>query len=373
MNVEENFEKITGERDALPWAEKFVNVKGIYYDEVGILWLWDEKRLAHKRVDDTDLFSLLSSEYSCPKTIERGFRNRAFDAIKIMGRKNNPKELSAEWVQFKEKVVNVKTGERINATKELLLTNPIPWAIGDSEETPVIDSMFAQWVGEENVQLLHEVVAFCTIREYFINRIIGLFGGGSNGKTTFINFLVKFLGKENVTTTELDLLSSNRFESVKLYRKLGCVVGETNFAILEKTGLLKRLTGRDPVRFEHKFKEPFEGESYAKIIVATNSLPITADKTEGFYRRWLIIDFPNQFKEKRDILATIPSGEYENLCKKYIRLAKKLFENSGFSNEPEIKERAMIYESKSNPLPEFIELNYERDFEEDVSFSQFFS
>ncbi|KKK82765.1 hypothetical protein LCGC14_2800130, partial [marine sediment metagenome] len=46
---------------------------------------------------------------------------------------------------------------------------------------------------------------------------------------------------------------------------------------------------------EFKGKDIFDFRNYAKLIMATNSLPPTGDKTEGFYRRWKIIDFPKQF------------------------------------------------------------------------------
>ena len=78
-------------------------------------------------------------------------------------------------------------------------------------------------------------------------------------------------------------------------------MGETNFSELNKTSILKKLTGQDVIGFEYKNKNPFDGFNYAKILIATNNLPTTTDKTIGFYRRWFIIDFPNRFSEEKDI------------------------------------------------------------------------
>ena len=93
-------------------------------------------------------------------------------------------------------------------------------------------------------------------------------------------------------------------------------MGETNFNEMSRTSKLKKLTGGDLIGFEYKNKNPFEAKNYAKILIATNSLPTTSDKTLGFYRRWMIIDFPNQFSEKKDILKDIPEEEYESLALK---------------------------------------------------------
>jgi len=72
-------------------------------------------------------------------------------------------------------------------------------------------------------------------------------------------------------------------------------------------------------------------KNYAKILIATNNLPTTTDKTIGFYRRWLIIDFPNQFSEKKDILADIPNEEYNSLALKCVGILKDLLMKRAFS------------------------------------------
>jgi len=131
-------------------------------------------------------------------------------------------------------------------------------------------------------------------------------------------------------------------------------MGETNFDGLSRTGLLKRLSGQDLVGFEFKQKNPIDEINYAKLIIATNSLPTTTDKTVGFYRRWMIIDFPNSFNEKKDILADIPEEEYNNLAKKCLFLLKDLLTKREFSNEGSVADRMKKYEDKSNPLAKFL-------------------
>jgi putative DNA primase/helicase len=70
---------------------------------------------------------------------------------------------------------------------------------------------------------------------------------------------------------------------------------ETNFNLLTSTNLLKRLVGGDLIGFEKKGKDPFDDYNYAKIMINSNSMPMSQDESDGFYRRWLIIDFPNEF------------------------------------------------------------------------------
>jgi len=132
-------------------------------------------------------------------------------------------------------------------------------------------------------------------------------------------------------------------------------MGETNFGTLNKTSLLKKLTGQDLIGFEFKQKKPFDDYSYAKILINSNSLPSSEDTSEGFYRRWLIIDFPNQFPEGKDILEIIPEKEYNNLARQVIEILPELLERGTFTNQGSIEERKHRYIMASNPLSLFVD------------------
>ncbi len=95
-----------------------------------------------------------------------------------------------------------------------------------------------------------------------------------------------------------------------------CTINEIDHSVFRQTALLKRLTGLDLINMEIKYKAPFDAKNFAKLIIATNTLPPTTDKSPGFCRRWLIIDFPNQFKEGKDPVLGIPDYEIDYPTKK---------------------------------------------------------
>ena len=109
-----------------------------------------------------------------------------------------------------------------------------------------------------------------------------------------------------------------------------CTINEIDHSVFKQTALLKRLTGQDLIPMEIKFKNPFEAKNYAKLIIATNTLPQTNDKSYGFFRRWLIIDFPNTFEEGRDPVLDIPHDEIPKLCGKAVKLIPGLIERGSF-------------------------------------------
>jgi P4 family phage/plasmid primase-like protien len=223
-----------------------------------------------------------------------------------------------------------------------------------SEETPIMDQLFIEWVGEENKQMLYEILAYASHSDYPIHSLFAFIGSGRNGKSRYLELINRFIGKSNVTSTELDDLLENRFEKTKLYKKLVCVMGETNFGTIKKSSLIKKLTGQDLIGFELKNKNPFDDYNYAKIIISSNSLPSSDDTSDGFYRRWIIIRFPNEFKEGKDILEKIPLIEYSNLAKKIIRILRELLDRSSFCKQGSIEQRKQNYIMASNPLTIFI-------------------
>jgi len=341
-------------------AERFNEIQPLFYDKSGMFWLWNNKIKCWELSDEVDILNMIN--YTTGKdVISSKNRTEILNALKQKGRLNIPKPVKLTWIQFKDKIYNIENGESFNATPKYFITNPIPYEVSGDPRTPIMNKIFKEWVGEKYVKTLYEIIAYCLLSDYPINRLFCFIGGGMNGKSCFLNLLKKFIGDKNVCSTELDTLLTSRFEVTRLHKKLVCQMGETNFNEMNKTSILKKLTGRDTIGFEYKNKNPFEDINYAKIIIATNNLPTTTDKTIGFYRRWLIIDFPNQFSEKKDILNDIPEEEFNNLATNCVITLNSLLQKRKFNNEGDIEKRMKRYEDRSDPLEKFIKEFIEED------------
>lgn len=71
--------------------------------------------------------------------------------------------------------------------------------------------------------------------------------------------------------------------------------GDLKSTKLSETGNFKVLTAGDSVTGEHKFGQPFKFRNFAKLIFSANLIPESDDKTDAFYRRWVIIPFDKRF------------------------------------------------------------------------------
>ena len=81
-----------------------------------------------------------------------------------------------------------------------------------------------------------------------------------------------------------------------------CFIQEASENSLKSSTLIKAATGQDKIKGEFKFGARFEFTPYSKLIMPTNSVPIYSDDSDAWYRRLLLLDFPNKFK-------TLPAGK----------------------------------------------------------------
>jgi len=155
---------------------------------------------------------------------------------------------------------------------------------------------FKDWVGQKWA-LLFEIIGYTLYPRYDLHKAVMLIGEGSNGKSTYLRLLRNIVGPRNVASVSLQDLTddSKRFTVAQLYHKLANIYADLPSTALGATGRFKILTGEDAICADRKFRDPVCFTNYAKLIFSTNELPRVFDMTEAFWRRWIVIEFPNKF------------------------------------------------------------------------------
>jgi P4 family phage/plasmid primase-like protien len=244
-------------------------------------------------------------------------------------------------------------------SSSLMFFNKIPVEYETKADSPLIKKFLKEIsASEEDVEILLEVIAFALYRDYFLAKALMLVGGGANGKSTFLNLAKAFLGFENISSRSLQELELNRFAKADLQHKLSNVYADLPDKALQSTGTFKMLTGRDPITAEHKFKNSFQFSNYAKLMFSANKVPEAYDDTTAFFRRWIILVFPNEFKEDKadphilDKIAT--KQELSGLLNMVIPRLKRLLEKGQFSYSKTTEEIKEDYIRKSSPIAAFV-------------------
>jgi len=322
--------RITSNTDFPKLCIKAVKSIGIYYDEFKYWWIWNEKEHKWQETDDTTILNRIDSKITdSSNTIENKIKSLMLEALKRQGRKNKPKELDWHWIQFKDRLVNFSTGKTMKAESKYFIANPIPWEIGDSTETPILDKLLDEWLNNDtlekrSVDYLKELFAFTIAPKYFLSAVPFIYGHGSDGKSQFIKALVKFIGIDNYTSTTLSYLEKSNFGTYPLRKKLLCTVNELPKNQIDKFTNIKAISGRDPIFMEKKGHDRVTDIVYSKIFLIGNDVPICSDMSDGFTRRIVLMKFPNQFKEGGDIFDNIPEQEFCNLAKWCLTKLKEL-------------------------------------------------
>jgi putative DNA primase/helicase len=358
---EKNEKGETRRRPLKKILEELQALTPFFYDENKNFWIFDFKLSRWQIVDETDILNLIRNLTSLD-TFKSSYKNEIIESVKQIGREYKPKEPPKTWIQFKNNFIDFKTGEKFLSTPEWFAINPINRSLSNETNTPVIDSLLESWVGKEKIILLKEIIAYCLIPDYPLARLFFLLGEGANGKTTYQNLIERFLGNSNCCTTTVRTLISSRFESTKLYKKLLCIISESQLTELNETDILKSLSGGGKIRYEFKGKEGFEDFNYAKVIISANTMPDTKDKTNGWYRRLIMIDFNNVFSIDKDILLSIPENEYDALATQCTAIIRELINRGTFTNEGTTEEKAQRFEEYANPLDKFLKEKTIEDF-----------
>lgn len=328
----------------------------IIYDTHKQFWVWNKTNKFYEISDETTILKLFRNIIHDEDTHKSQVKSEIIESVRQTGRV--PIDVpTPNYIQFKNCVIDINTGEKFIATPEYFWTNPIPHNLGLCGDTPTIDKLFNDWVGKENSIDLYEILAYTLYRNYPIHKIFTLYGIGRNGKGQFVRVLEKLISLYNIFSTDTKNLIGSRFESAGLRNKLVVLISETDGVKLRGTSKIKAMSGNDLLRYEIKGSSDRDDEfrSYAKMIVLTNNIPNSDDDSDGFYDRWFIENFPNQFKTTGiDIINTIPNYEYENLCHKLVKILKGLLDRGKFTHQKSIRGNKEEYNRLSNPIKEFI-------------------
>ena len=89
-------------------------------------------------------------------------------------------------------------------------------------------------------------------------------------------------------------------EAAEVLKGIMAEVGE-----LDKVaeGQLKAFVTGDPMEFERKFKAPFTARPTARLVLATNNAPQFSDKSDGIWRRMLLLPWAIKVPKKKRVAA----------------------------------------------------------------------
>lgn len=209
-------------------------------------------------------------------------------------------------------ILNIKTRELKEFTPEKVFFNKLPVKYDPEKDCPNVDKFLKDVLkSEDDKEVFYELLGAILEKKYRIAKAFMFVGNGRNGKGKTLELIKRFVGIKNTCSVPLKQLHSDSSSVCELHKRLVNVAGDLDNSDLKETGFFKMLTGGDEVQAKRKYLRDLLFINYAKFIFACNELPRVYDVSDGFWDRWILLEFPYKFIDKKEY-DKLPENQKEN-------------------------------------------------------------
>lgn len=258
---------------------------------------------------------------------------------------------------------------------EIYSTAQLPVAWNPNADCPMVDKFLAEAVPDDAIDLVWEMLGYIFYNRRPIQKAILLYGPGGNGKSVLLRIVEGLIGPHAYSTASLQSLAENRFAGAELYGKTANVCGDLDARAITRSDLFKQIVGGDPITAERKFKDPFSFKPRTVLVFSANDTPMTADQTDAWFDRWLIIPMPVVFRGTEREDPHLPAKlltELEGVLVKATAGLQRLIARGRFDDPPSVFLAAMDYRTTLDTVAGFIEERCQIDVMQRVDKSEFY-
>ena len=217
-----------------------------------------------------------------------------------------PEDMNAykpRYINFKNGMYDVITKKIYAHSPKTMSVNQIPWEYdpdGDHGSGIEIEKFLEYSIPDKaDREMLLEYIGLCCTIDIKQQKMLVICGDGGTGKSTIINLIQEIVGKRNTSNVAMSKLGEN-FQAIRMMGKLLNSCADLEIDALDDVTMIKKLIGEDAISDSYKGKDIISFDNYAKLLFSTNELPLVRnEKTEGFYRRLLVLTM-NHKPEHRD-------------------------------------------------------------------------
>lgn len=205
-------------------------------------------------------------------------------------------------VPLQNGILNLKTKELSPFSPDKVYFAKLPPTYDTTKDCPLSKEFCRQiFAEEETVNIIQELFGYILVRNYFIPKAFLFTGVGRNGKSTLLNLLERFVGRDNTSNVGLQALEKDPYAEAGLHLKYANISSDLPAEGMKDTGKFKALSAGDTMSANRKFMTHLKFHNYAKLLFAANTIPSSRDQSDGFFSRWIILDCPNKFYTKEEI------------------------------------------------------------------------
>jgi len=264
---------------------------------------------------------------------------------------------------FLNGTLNLQTGTLMQHRREDMTTKMTRITYDPDAVCPIWDAFLVRILPDAEVRGYVQRMA-----GYMLTGLTGeqclffLFGGGDNGKTTFVNMLEKLTG---------DYFGKTRAETIMQKREneasndIAALVGKRLVSVAEigagqrlNESLIKDVTGDDLITARFLHKEFFTYRPQFKILMFGNHMPDIKGTDKGIWRRLKLINFDQTIssKEKDTDLGKKLQAELSGILNWALQGCYDWFEN-GLQEPGVITDAINGYKFEMDPIAQWMDDN----------------
>jgi len=319
----------------------------------GHLYVWDPEGKVY--ADDGEqsirsrLMKKLQSDFSQHEVREiigmvkaKTYRSE-FGAEGFIPVANGDLKLTADNVELKD-----ATPERGFRTR-----SPAKW---DPEaDAPIFRTYLEQVVQTEDERRTLQEYAGYSLMYWGLpyHKALFLVGPQASGKSTFLKVLQEMLGK----TTQLSpqQLVDDDYGAIELEDSWANLASDIPSELLSNVGRFKEITAGDRIFAERKYEQGYTIEPTAKHFYSANQLPEIKIDDNAFFRRVMIVAFPETIdREQRD--PELPKKlelELDGILQWAANGLQRLMQNEGFTQDLKPEETRRVWDEHASSIGQF--------------------
>lgn len=188
-----------------------------------------------------------------------------------------------------------------------------------------------------------------------LEKVLILYGNGSNGKSVFFEIVKALLGNENISYASMDRLTDETgYYRADLNTKLlnyGSEIGK-----LKDFDMFKKMASGEPITARLPYGRPITLDNYCKFMFNANTLPFV-EQTDAFFRRQIILPFTQTISERErdiDLPNKIISDELSGIFNMILDGLERLTIQKGFSKSAMVDAQIEAYRREGNSVELFL-------------------
>ena len=229
---------------------------------------------------------------------------------------------------------------------------------------------------KDDQDVLQEFAGYSFLPNCKFQKALMLKGGGSNGKSVFFNIIKALLGGVGsdgggyISSTDPSKWAKD-FRLMPLHHSWLNISYDMEADLRGAEGIFKKVTAGEILEDSYKHKDPIAFETRSKLMMACNFFPQVNDTSDGFMRRWLIVELPMHFVDKGKVRPFTNDRELDpNLEEKLLKELpgilnwmieglQRLLKQNGFTHTANHDRLISEFRQANDPLYSFVEENEE--------------